>query len=95
MEIKEMSALLDNKIQENGLTKGSIDFEVQDGKVYFTKMKSVCVLEDEDAADELVDAVRQNQNFISVEKKYKQGKANKQGEIVRPDIWSVTAKEFL
>ena len=95
MEIKEMAVVLDNKIQENGLTKGSIDFEVQDGKVLFTKMKSVCVLEDEDSADELVDAVRQNQNFISVEKKFKQGKVNKQGDPVRPDIWSVTAKEFL
>ena len=76
------------------LTKIEITTElVPDVSVFVvTKTKETYVFEDEQSADEKVDMVRQNPNFISVEKKYKAGKLDKAGEVVKPETWTVIAK---
>ena len=76
------------------LTKIEITTEmVPDVNVFVvTKTKETYVFEDEQCADEKVDMVRQNPNFIGVEKKYKAGKLDKAGEVVKPETWTVIAK---
>ena len=40
----------------------------------------------------MVDNVRCDPQFIGVEKKFKRGKVNKAGDVVKPDTWIVVAK---
>ena len=40
----------------------------------------------------MVDEIRRNPNFLGVEKKYKAGKMNKAGDVVKPETWTVVAK---
>ena len=68
------------------------DDEEMSGKFYVTKTKETYVFEDEHDADVKVDAVRQDLGFAGVEKKYKAGKMNKAGEVIRPETWVVVAK---
>ena len=68
------------------------DDEEMSGSFYITKTKETYVYEDEADADEKVDAVRRDNGFAGVEKKYKAGKMNKAGEVVKPEIWTVVAK---
>ena len=68
------------------------DDEEMSGSFYITKTKETYVYEDEADADEKVDAVRRDNGFAGVEKKYKAGKMNKAGEVVKPETWTVVAK---
>ena len=68
------------------------DDEEMSGNFYATKTKETYVFEDESSADEKVDAARRDLGFAGVEKKYKQGKMNKAGEIVRPETYTVVVK---
>lgn len=76
------------------LTKLEITTELNSELVSFevTKTKETYVFEDELSADAKVDELRQTLGFIGVEKKYKAGKMNKAGEIVKPETWIVVAK---
>lgn len=68
------------------------DDEEMSGSFYVTKTKETFVYEDEADADVKVDAVRRDPGFAGVEKKYKAGKMNKAGDVVRPETWTVVAK---
>lgn len=57
-----------------------------------TKTKETYVFEDESEADKMVDDVRRNPGFLGVDKKYKAGKMNKAGDVVKPETWTVVAK---
>ena len=76
------------------LTKIEITTEmVPDVNVFVvTKTKETYVFEDEQSADEKVDDVRKNPNFIGVEKKYKVGKLDREGTVIKPETWTVIAK---
>lgn len=76
------------------LTKIEITTELNGELCSFevTKTKETYVFEDELSADAKVDELRQTLGFISVEKKYKQGKMSKSGEILKAETWSVIAK---
>ena len=76
------------------LTSIEIKIEEDEEVVGFrvVKTKETYVFEDEDEALAKVDAVRQDVGFVGVDKKFKQGKVNKNGEEVRPDTWIVVAK---
>ena len=76
------------------LTKIEITTELNGELVSFevTKTKETYVFEDELSADAKVDELRQTLGFIGVEKKYKAGKVNKQGEVTKAESWIVVAK---
>ena len=69
----------------------TIEGNKQEG-FYVTKTKETEIYESESEADERVDVVRQLADFAGTEKKFKQGKINKLGEVTRPDIWTVVTK---
>lgn len=68
------------------------DDEEMSGNFYVTKTKETYVFEDESSADEKVDAARRDLGFAGVDKKYKQGKMNKAGEVTKPETWTVVVK---
>lgn len=68
------------------------DDEEMTGSFYITKTKETYVFEDEVDADEKVDEARRNPGFAGVDKKFKQGKVNKAGEVVKPETWTVVVK---
>ena len=74
-----------------------IEFTIEDdeemsGGFYVVKTKETYVYEDESDADVKVDAARRDVGFAGVEKKYKAGKMNKAGDVVRPETWTVVVK---
>ena len=74
-----------------------IEFTIEDdeemsGNFYVIKTKETYVYEEESDADAKVDSVRRDVGFAGVEKKYKAGKMNKAGDVVRPETWIVVAK---
>ena len=74
-----------------------IEFTVEDdeemsGGFYVVKTKETYVFEDEADADVKVDAARRDPGFAGEEKKYKAGKMNKAGDVVRPETWTVVVK---
>lgn len=90
MSIDEIKNYVDARPE---LTKIEITAELGDVTYFLvTKTKETYVFEDEAEADKKVDEIRRNANFIGVEKKYKAGKMNKAGEVVKPETWSVIAK---
>lgn len=68
------------------------DDEEMSGGFYVVKTKETYVFEDEADADVKVDAARRDSGFAGVEKKYKAGKMNKAGDVVRPETWTVVVK---
>lgn len=62
------------------------------GHLIVTETKETYVYEDEQDADNKINDARQNPLFASATKKFKQGKINKSGEIVRPETWTVVIK---
>ena len=62
------------------------------GHLVVTETKETYVYEDEQDADNKINDARQNPLFASATKKFKQGKINKSGEIVRPETWTVVIK---
>ena len=74
-----------------------IEFTIEDdeemsGGFFVVKTKETYVFEDEADADVKVDAARRDPGFAGVEKKYKTGKMNKAGDVVRPETWTVVVK---
>lgn len=64
----------------------------EQGGLYVTKTKEVFTYDDEQDADDKINEARQNLGFAGVDKKYKAGKMNKAGEVVKPECWVVTIK---
>ena len=91
MTINEIKDYIEAK---PALTKIEITTEQCEDATYFmvTKTKETYVFDNEEDADNLINKLRQYPNFIGVEKKYKKGKMNKAGEIVKPETWNVIAK---
>ena len=78
-----------------GSNLSKIDFKSEDdtvGHMIVTETKETYVFEDEGDADEKINDARQNPLFAAATKKYKAGKINKAGEIVRPETWTVVIK---
>ena len=74
-----------------------IEFTIEDdeemsGGFFVVKTKETYVFEDEADADIKVDVARRDPGFAGVEKKYKAGKMNKAGDVVRPETWTVVVK---
>ena len=91
MRIEDIKEYVDAR---PALTKIEVTTELGADVTYFmvTKTKETYVFEDEMYADKMVDEIRRNPNFLGVEKKYKAGKMNKAGDVVKPETWTVVAK---
>lgn len=84
-------------VKENqtlGMTKIEIKCEVEPDtlEMYVNQTKETFVFIDESEADAKIDEVRQSNKFLGVDKKYKAGKVNKNGEEIKPETWIVTVK---
>lgn len=62
------------------------------GHLVVTETKETYVYEDERDADEKINSSIANPLCLAHTKKYKQGKINKSGEIVKPETWTVVIK---
>ena len=91
MRIEDIKEYVDAR---PALTKIEVTTELGADVTYFivTKTKETYVFEDEGEADRMVDDVRRNPGFLGVDKKYKAGKMNKAGDVVKPETWTVVAK---
>ena len=91
MRIEDIKEYVDAR---PSLTKIEVTTELGADVTYFmvTKTKETYVFEDEMDADKMVDEIRRNPNFLGVEKKYKAGKMNKAGDVVKPETWTVVGK---
>ena len=93
MILNEVEKYVEDRERE-GLTKIEIVLEHAETIAGFDvrKTKETYVFEDEADADIKVDAARRDPGFAGVEKKYKAGKMNKAGDVVRPETWTVVVK---
>ena len=91
MRIEDIKEYVDAR---PALTKIEVVTELGADVTYFivTKTKETYVFEDESEADRMVDDVRRNPGFLGVDKKYKAGKMNKAGDVVKPETRTVIAK---
>ena len=91
MRIEDIKEYVDAR---PALTKIEVTTELGADVTYFlvTKTKETYVFEDESEADKMVDEIRRNPQFIGVEKKYKAGKMNKSGDLVKPETRTVVGK---
>ena len=91
MRIEDIKEYVDAR---PALTKIEVTTELSADVTYFivTKTKETYVFEDESEADKMVDDVRRNPGFLGVDKKYKAGKMNKAGDVVKPETRTVVAK---
>lgn len=80
--------------QTLGMTKIEVKCEVEEDtmEMYVNQTKETFHFIDESEANTKIDEVRQNPNFIGVDKKYKAGKVNKNGEEIKPESFIVTVK---
>ena len=62
------------------------------GHLVVVETKETYVFDDEGDADEKINSSIANPLCLAHTKKYKQGKINKSGEIVRPETWTVVIK---
>lgn len=62
------------------------------GHLVITETKETYVFEDEQDADDKINSAIGNPLCLAHTKKYKQGKINKSGEIVKPETWTVVIK---
>ena len=76
----------------NSLTKIEVKIAAQDGAYFVDETKETFVYEDEEDADEKVDEARQNKGFKGVDKKDKEAKYNKDGEMTKPESHTVVVK---
>lgn len=93
MVLNEVEQYVENRERE-GLTKIEFVLEQSETTAGFDvrKTKETYVFTVEEEADFKVNQVRQYSNFAGVEKKFKQGKTNKAGEVVKEDSWIVVVK---
>ena len=91
MRIEDIKEYVDAR---PALTKIEVTSEIDEFNNGFvvTKTKETYVFEDESDADKMVDDLRRNPNFLGVDKKYKAGKMNKAGDVVKPETWTVVGK---
>ena len=91
MRIEDIKEYVDAR---PALTKIEVTTELGADVTYFmvTKTKETYVFEDESEADRMVDDVRRNPGFLGVDKKYKAGKMNKAGDVVKSETRTVVAK---
>ena len=91
MRIEDIKEYVDAR---PALTKIEVTTELDEFNNGFnvTKTKETYVFYAEDEADRKVNEVRQYPNFAGVEKKFKQGKMNKAGEVTKEDSWVVVVK---
>ena len=91
MRIEDIKAYVDAR---PALTKIEVTSEIDEFNNGFnvTKTKETYVFEDESDADKMVDELRLNPNFLGVDKKYKAGKMNKSGDLVKPETRTVVGK---
>lgn len=91
MRIEDIKEYMDAR---PALTKMEVVAELDEFSNGFnvTKTKETYVFEDENEADRMVDDVRRNPGFLGVDKKYKAGKLNKAGDVVKAETWTVVAK---
>ena len=91
MRIEDIKEYVDAR---SALTKIEVTTELGADVTYFmvTKTKETYSFEDELDANKMVDEIRRDPQFIGVEKKFKKGKVNKAGDVVKPDVWLVVAK---
>ncbi len=94
MKYTELEDYLNEKISQ-GLVKIDLNLALDDTlgqDLYVIKTKETYEFFEEADADAMINKVRCSQEFAGVEKKFKQGKVNKAGEIIRDDAWYVVAK---
>lgn len=93
MILNEVEKYVEDRERE-GLTKIEIVLEHAETIAGFDvrKTKETYVFTVEEEADRKVNEVRQYPNFAGVEKKFKQGKMNKAGEVTKEDSWVVVVK---
>lgn len=94
MKISDLQGYVDSLSRE-GLMKIEVksSFNPDAGEdFYIDETKETFVYGSEDEADAKINEVRQNNGFKSAEKKFKAGKMNKAGEMVKPDTWTVVVK---
>lgn len=90
MRLEDLSGYV---AQLDNLTKFEVKTEDDTvGHLVVTETKETYIYEDEQDADNKINDARQNPLFASATKKFKQGKINKSGEIVRPETWTVVIK---
>lgn len=90
MRLEDLSGYV---AQLDNLTKFEVKTEDDTvGHLIVTETKETYIYEDEQDADSKINDARQNPLFASATKKYKQGKINKSGEIVKPETWTVVIK---
>ena len=93
MRYAELDSYINDKL-EQGLSKIEVTLEGSeetDG-LYVIKTKETFVFGEEEEADNIIDAARQNPGFAGCDKKYKAGKINKAGEIVKPETYTAVIK---
>ena len=91
MRIEDIKEYVDAR---PALTKIEVTSEINEFNNGFNvaNTKETYVFEDESAADKMVDELRLNPNFLGVDKKYKAGKMNKSGDLVKPETQTVVGK---
>lgn len=62
------------------------------GHLIITETKETYVYEDEAEADEKIKGATANPLCLAHTKKYKQGKIGKNGDVIRPETWTVVIK---
>lgn len=64
-------------------------YEMIDGGLFNTKLVEIYNLSNDDEATRLIDSAKQNNDFFSVTKKYKQPKYNKEGELLKEGYYII------
>lgn len=85
-------------LRAKGLTKIDASVEVDpddEDNIFVVKTKETYTLESEADADQLIEEAGQSATCVGHDKKFKQGKVNKQGEVTRPDCYIVVIKHNL
>lgn len=77
---------------EGTLIKVESTAELTEAGFLVTKAKETFEFFSEEEADEMINNVRQMSEFVGAEKKFKKGKVNKNGEVIKPEAWQVIVK---
>lgn len=91
MRVSEVQNYIDNA--EN-LRKMDLktEYNNDDGNFYVVETKETYEFADEVDADRKIDEMHQDPGFKAAEKKFKAGKVNKAGEVLREDVYLAIIK---
>ena len=91
MKVSEVQNYIDNA--EN-LRKMDLktEYSDDDGNFYVVETKETYEFADEVDADRKIDEMHQDPGFKAAEKKFKAGKINKAGEVLREDVYLAIIK---